>query len=165
MTVCTVLEYPDTRLRQVSTEISDETISSESLAQLLTDLKETMYHKPGTVGLAAPQIGYNYRAFAMDATANGDRSKFRLVINPHITSDSRWKYGREGCLSFPEYLITIKRARRITVQYLDENLAPHEEQLEEFEAVIFQHELDHLNGVLFIDLARDLDTDLIKRQN
>ena len=163
MTICTVLEYPNPHLREVSQPVSIAEMGSIPFEQLITDLNETLYHKPGTVGLAAPQIGYNYRAFVMDAKAATDKSGYKLVINPEILTDSRWKYGREGCLSFPEYLITIKRARRITVQYRDENWTLHEEELEDFEAVIFQHELDHLNGILFIDLARNLEIDLIRR--
>lgn len=163
MAIKTVLEYPHPQLREVCKPVTQDMLVSGQLAQIITDLKETLYATPGTVGLAAPQIGENYQLFVMDATANTNKSQFKLIINPVLTNQSKWKYGREGCLSFPQYLITIKRARKLTANYLDEALQEKNITVEEFEAVIFQHEYDHLQGVLFIDLARNLETDLMIR--
>lgn len=163
MPVRDVLQYPHPVLREMCKAVTPEMFDNGHLTQIVTDLLDTMAAKPGTVGLAAPQIAEPWQVFVMDSTANTTKNNTIVVVNPTITSQSRWKFGREGCLSFPEYLITLKRARKITSVFQ----APSGEEVcrdfLDFEAVIFQHEADHLAGILFIDLARSLDSDLIIR--
>lgn len=163
MTVRDVLQYPHPSLRDVANPITQAEVSSGFLTQLVSDMLETMYATPGTVGLAAPQIGQAWQVFVMDATASSSRERCRVVVNPVMESQSKWKYGREGCLSFPDYLITIKRARKISTRYWDAHFSEQHEEFSDFEAVIFQHEWDHLGGILFIDLAKNLEADLTLR--
>lgn len=166
MAILKVLLYPHSLLRQTCPEVPAETIKSDSFQGLLSDMLETMYFHTGCVGLAAPQVGQLWQVFAMDARAgdgSGDRDA-RFLINPRIISLSRWKSSREGCLSFPDYLGTVKRARRILVSWLDEQAVPHEQEFLDFEAVIVQHETDHLHGIMFIDRVRNAASDLVPRQ-
>jgi peptide deformylase len=163
MAVRPVLQYPHPVLRESCRDVTPDMIVNGCLQVLVTDLMDTMYATPGTVGLAAPQIGETWRVFVMDVTANTTRDQALVVVNPVIETQSKWKFGREGCLSFPEYLITLKRARKIQCRYLD-GLGQHQVQdFQDFAAVVFQHEYDHLAGILFIDLARSLETDLLRR--
>lgn len=113
---------------------------------LLEEFKITMYEQDG-VGLAAPQVGISLRFFGMD-----DGSGFKLIVNPVILEMSEEKVvGEEGCLSIPGVFANVERHSWIRVRYQDEHGSFHEELLEGYAARIFQHELDHLNGVLFID--------------
>jgi peptide deformylase len=124
---------------------------------------ETLYHFPGTVGLAASQVGVPVQIMVIDSTAKTTKDRLMVLINPVLTQQSQWKYSREGCLSFPEYLVTVKRARKITAEWLDPKGQLQSEAFRDFEAVIIQHELDHLQGILFIDRVKNMQTDLILR--
>lgn len=113
---------------------------------ILEEFKMTMYSEDG-VGLAAPQVGISERFFAMD-----DGSGFKMIVNPEILEKSEEKeIGEEGCLSVPGVFADIQRHRWVRVRYQDEHGVYHEELLEGYPARIFQHEYDHLDGVLFID--------------
>ncbi|ODN31227.1 peptide deformylase [Fervidobacterium thailandense] len=113
---------------------------------ILEEFKITMYEQDG-VGLAAPQVGISLRFFGMD-----DGSGFKMVVNPVILERSEEKIlGEEGCLSIPGVFANIERHSWIRVRYQDEHGNFHEELLEGYAARIFQHEFDHLDGVLFID--------------
>jgi peptide deformylase len=166
MTVLPVLRYPNPVLRQLSLPVPvppDGEGFPEDITQIITDLLETAYAFPGTVGLAAPQIGYLHRIFMVDVTAKTDRSACKVLVNPVIVQASRNKLGREGCLSFPEYLATIKRATRITVQAYNQLGQWGEWTADGLEAIAIQHELDHLDGVLLLDRISAIKTDLIRR--
>lgn len=163
MTILPVLEYPNPVLREICVPIEPDQIQSEPTQALIQDMIETLYDCQGAVGLAAPQVGHPVQLLIMDATAKTTRSELKVMINPVIESQSKWKYAREGCLSFPDYLVTVKRARKVVASWLDQHGQAHQETFQEFEAIILQHELDHLAGILFIDRIQNPQRDLIRR--
>ncbi|MGB9615350.1 MAG: peptide deformylase, partial [Fervidobacterium sp.] len=121
-------------------------VDFSQIRAILEEFKLTMYQEDG-VGLAAPQVGLSLRFFGMD-----DGSEFKMVVNPEILERSEEKeLGEEGCLSIPGVFADVERHRWIKVRYQDEHGVYHEELLEGYSARIFQHEYDHLDGVLFID--------------
>ncbi len=163
MTVLDILRYPHPMLRRVCEPVSSEDLASGPVQRLIQDMIETMYHHPGTVGLAAPQVGMPLQIFVMDATAKTTRDALKVIVNPVIVQQSQWKYSREGCLSFPNYLVTVKRARKMTVQWSSPTSEPLTAEMKDFEALIFQHETDHLQGVLFVDRVRNASQDIMTR--
>jgi peptide deformylase len=132
----------------------------------LRDLEETMRAHPGCVGLAAPQVGHDLRCLVVDVSSSPraveNHGTLRLV-NPRILEATQWKTSREGCLSFPDLLANVKRAQRIKVAALDEAGVPVGFVAVGFEAVALQHEIDHLDGVLFLDRIRS-SKDLYERR-
>ncbi|WP_163469641.1 peptide deformylase [Fusobacterium sp. IOR10] len=140
-------------LNQLVVDVDDET------KKLLDDMLETMYDTSG-VGLAAPQIGVNKQLFVIDI-GNGPRK----VINPEIIEMSDdCNESDEGCLSVPGIYKKVKRANRIKVRYLNENKEIVEEEMEGFLAKAFQHENDHLNGVLFIERISPISRRMISKK-
>ena len=123
----------------------------DGLRALMDDMLETMYAAPG-IGLAAVQVGEPVRIIVMDLAREGEDKQPRFFVNPEITwrSDELFVY-EEGCLSVPEIYDEVERPARIRMRYLDYDGHAVEEEAEGLLAVCFQHELDHLNGVLFID--------------
>ncbi len=121
------------------------------IERLVKDMFETMYHAEG-VGLAANQIGVPLSVMVIDTSPKEDAPDLKLVlINPEIvSSEGRIKY-KEGCLSFPGLSVEVERARKVRVKALNEHGEPVELELEDFPAIVFQHELDHLQGITFID--------------
>ncbi|MGH7739843.1 MAG: peptide deformylase, partial [bacterium] len=122
---------------------------------------------PGCVGLAAPQIHHAVRALVVDVSASPragttGTSGLLQLLNPVIVEASQWKMGREGCLSFPDLLANVKRAQKITIRALNEKKEPIEFLSHGFEAVAIQHEIDHLDGILFLDRIRS-SKDLFER--
>jgi peptide deformylase len=162
MAVLKIYKYPHPILREVCKPV---TVWNDEIRQLIADMVETMYASPGAVGLAANQVGSTHRIMVIDVAAKTTRDQLKVFVNPEITQASRNKVMREGCLSFPEYLANVKRAQKITVQCLDENQQPQEYEFHQFEAVAVQHEMDHLDGILFIDRINSIKTDLIRRQS
>jgi len=155
MAVREILTVPDPRLKQKALTV--EAVDDAARA-LMDDMLETMYAASG-VGLAATQIGVDRRIVVMDLdqgeSEDGEtrtKGKPRYFVNPEVTwaSDETAPY-EEGCLSVPEYYDSVERPARIRVRYLDYDGKAVEEEAEGLYAVCFQHELDHLNGVLFID--------------
>ncbi|MFK4784495.1 peptide deformylase [Fusobacterium sp. MFO224] len=131
----------------------------DNIKQLLDDMLETMYKTNG-VGLAAPQIGINKQLFVIDI-GEGPRK----VINPEIIEMSEdHNDSDEGCLSVPGIYKKVRRANKIKVKYLDENGSTVEEEMEGFLAKAFQHENDHLNGVLFVDRISPLSRRMISKK-
>ncbi len=165
MPVVKIYKYPHVMLRETCQPVAEVTDATRAMA---TDLVDTMYSCPGAVGLSAPQIGYPWRIVAIDVNAkegasNPELRQLRVMINPEIVSASRNKLVREGCLSFPEYLVNIKRATKVTVKYLTPQGNDEEAAVTHLEAIAVQHEIDHLDGVLMIDRVNSLKTDLIRR--
>jgi peptide deformylase len=159
-----ILRYPHPLLReQCQAALGAGQAWDADVRRLIHDLVETMYAHPGTVGLAAPQVGETVRIFVMDVAAKTTRDQLKILVNPEIIQQSRNKTMREGCLSFPEYLANVKRATRLRVRAWNLDAQPLEWEADGLEAVAIQHELDHLNGVLFIDRISALKTDLIRR--
>ena len=144
-----VLQFPDPRLKRVSKPIAKIT---DEIRALAGDMLEVMYDEPG-IGLAAPQVGEPVRLFVMDTTwteEGSDRSPI-VVVNPEIVEREGTITWNEGCLSVPDFQAEVERAARVRVRGQDLDGNPFEEEASELRAVCFQHEIDHLDGILFID--------------
>ena len=149
MTILHVLKYPHPRLRAVSDPVQEVT---DEVKRLADDLAETMYALNGA-GLAAPQVGVHQRVFVTDTAEDaGGPADLRVFVNPRIVAYSQDSVPQlEGCLSFPGVHEIVSRSSSITVWALDREGTPFSLALDGLLAVAFQHELDHLNGALFID--------------
>ena len=143
-------------LKRVSDPVA---VVDDAVRALADDMLETMYDAPG-VGLAAIQIGEAVRLVTMDLYREGEPKSPRVFVNPEIlwASDERAEYD-EGCLSIPEIYETVERPARVRVRYLDREGAVVEEEADGLYAVCIQHEIDHLNGVLFLDHLSRLKRD------
>ena len=132
--------------------------------ELIREMYEVMYSSNG-VGLAAPQIGLNLRIFVLDAGSREDEKKPITIINPKILSlgEEIVSY-EEGCLSFPEHFAEIDRPEKIDIEFLDENNNKKSLKFVGFESRIIQHEIDHLNGILFVDYLSRIKRDVILRK-
>ena len=122
--------------------------------RLIKDMVETMRRHPRCVGLAAPQVGSRLRVAVMDVSAHpkaGESHGLLILVNPELDEPEGESMGREGCLSVPDFTGTVRRATRLRLRTLDQDGARREWRLEEFEAVVAQHEVDHLEGKLFLD--------------
>jgi peptide deformylase len=160
-----VLLVPDPRLKEVCAPVEH---FDDALRELVRDLEDTRAASPACVGIAASQIGAMFRVAIVDTSGHkkfGAASHGHMVmINPVITARSGERLGREGCLSLPDFTANVSRAMQIRVRYQDETGAWHELQTEDFEAVVVQHELDHLDGILFLDRVANLATDVFRRK-
>jgi peptide deformylase len=148
MAIRPILTVPDPRLKQVSKTVD---AVDDALRALMDDMLETMYDAPG-IGLAAIQVGEPVRVIVMDLARGDEEPAPRYFVNPEITwrSEETQPY-EEGCLSVPEIYDEVERPARVKLRYLDYNGKPVEEDAEGVFAVCIQHEMDHLDGVLFID--------------
>jgi peptide deformylase len=144
-----IVKDPDPVLRERAVEV---TKFNANLHKLLKDMAETMYDAEG-VGLAAPQIGISKRVIVVDV---GDEHGLIEMVNPEIVVKEGEQLGPEGCLSIPNLNGDVRRAQRIKIKGLDRNGAPFEMEATDFLARAFQHEIDHLNGVLFTDIAESV---------
>ena len=145
MAVLTVLEYPDKRLRNIAQPVLQ---FDEALSSIVADMFETMYAENG-VGLAATQVNIHQRIIVMDVT--DDRTAPLCLINPEILQREGTQYEFEGCISFPTVYDRVERAANVRVRAFDSEGSIIELDAKELLAVCIQHELDHLNGILFID--------------
>jgi peptide deformylase len=161
MTIKPLIILPDPILRQVSTPI--ETVDSE-VKKLADDMLETMYDAPG-IGLAAIQIGVARRMLVLDVAKDGEDKQPLVFINPEIvaSSDARSVY-EEGCLSIPDYYAEVERPATITVRHLDRDGKERVAEADGLLATCLQHEIDHLNGVLFIDYISKLKREMVIRR-
>src|SRR6476469_2224249 len=169
MALLRIYETPDPMLRQISTPV--ETVDDE-IRTLVSDMFDTMYDAPG-IGLAAVQVGVPKRLLVMDLQEPEDPDnpdspavkEPRVFINPEIlaASDTLVPY-TEGCLSVPDQYAEVLRPDRIRARWLDEHGAAHEEELDGLLAVCLQHEMDHLEGVLFIDHLSKLKRDMVLKK-
>ena len=131
---------------------------------LIKKMYEVMYDANG-VGLAAPQVGLDMRIFIVDAAAREEEKTPLTMINPKITSiEENLVPYEEGCLSFPEHFVEIERPDKLSIEYIDENNQKQILNTEGFTSRIIQHELDHLNGILFVDHLSRLKRDVIIRK-
>lgn len=160
-----VLLVPDPALKTPCAPIES---FDDSLRALIQDLDDTIAENVGCVGAAACQIGELYRVAIVDTSGHrkfGPQSQGRIVlINPQIVSRSGERVGREGCLSLPDFTANVRRASEVTVVFQDETGAERTLQAREFEAVAIQHEVDHLDGILFLDRVANLNTDVFPRK-
>ena len=136
---------------------------TSELKELIADMWETMYAAKG-VGLAAPQIGLSKRISVIDTSVGEDESKKIVIINPEIVFKEGKQTDEEGCLSIPGFREPVTRANKVTVKAQNERGEPVELSGEELLARALQHEIDHLNGILFINHLSSLKRDLIKRK-
>ena len=161
-----VLKFPDKRLREVSTPI--EKITDE-IRELANDLAEVMYDEPG-IGLAAPQVGQIVRLIVVDTewTAEDTEQNPLVLVNPEIVEHSGQITWTEGCLSVPDFEADVSRASHVKLRASNLEGEDLEIDASELQAVCFQHEIDHLDGVLFIDrisrLKRNLYTQRRKKR-
>lgn len=166
MPVQPILRYPHPVLKKLCHRV--ERIDS-SIQTLIQDLVDTMHEGPGSVGVAASQIGVTLRVCVVDVSKNrhGKDNNHGLLcmINPEITNRSGSATMREGCMSVPDYTGDVERATEITLQYLDPNGTDLTITASGFEAVAIQHEMDHLDGVLFLDRVTSIKTGLFRRKN
>jgi len=164
MSVLPIVLYPDERLKRVCEPTNDPDI----VQQVAQDLLDTMDAcPPRTVGIAAPQVGALYRIAVVDTDRNPKHPPghgLMILVNPVIRERSGDQSFREGCLSIPEYTANIHRAQRIVVDALDCSLQPFTVEAVDFEAVVLQHEIDHLDGILFLDRIIDIKNDLFRRK-
>jgi peptide deformylase len=156
-----ILILPDKRLRLVSKPVAK---IDEEVRTLVEDMFETMYKAPG-IGLAAIQVGVPLRLVVTDLSKRDDKGEPKVFVNPEIlwSSDQPATY-EEGCLSIPEIHEDVVRPERVKFKYLDLAGRPHEEEAEGLLATCVQHEVDHLNGVLFIDHISKLKRDRIVKK-
>ena len=161
MAVREIIILPDKQLRLVSKPVEKVTAEVRKLAD---DMFETMYEAPG-IGLAAIQIGVPQRLITMDLAKKEGPPSPRVFINPEIlwSSEEKASY-EEGCLSIPEYYEEVERPAKVRVRFTDLDGKLHEEEAEGLFATCIQHEIDHLNGVLFVDYLSKLKRDRVLKK-
>jgi peptide deformylase len=144
-----IVQFPDPRLKQVAKPITEV---DDALRELARDMIDVMYDEPG-IGLAAPQVGAGVRMFVIDTEWSDDEvgKNPRVVLNPEISDREGTITWEEGCLSVPDYTANVDRNAKITLRASDLDGNPIEETVEGLRAVCIQHEVDHLDGILFID--------------
>ncbi len=161
MSLLPILTFPDPALRQDTEKV---TTFDGTLDTLIIDMTETMYEAPG-VGLAAPQIGQSIALIVVDISGEDDEEKKTMVmINPEITAKEGKQVDEEGCLSVLDLTASVKRSKKVTVSYQDVNGTEQEMTVEDRFAVVLQHEIDHLHGILFIDHLSTLKRALYKKK-
>lgn len=164
MAVREVLVFPDPKLKEISAEVD---VSDPELQSILQDLTDTLEASPGCTGIAAPQLGIQKRIILIDATrarkANENHGRL-FLINPVIESSIGSATAREGCLSVPDLTGNVTRAESVTVDYVDHDGIVGQLVASAFEARLIQHEVDHLDGFLFIDRVTCLKTDVFRRK-
>ena len=158
MAKLTILEFPDPRLRTRAVPV--ETVDAK-LNELIDDMFETMYDAPG-IGLAATQVDVHKRLLVADVSA--DKSEPQVLINPEILEKDGIMVSEEGCLSVPGYYEEVERAEHIRVRFLDRNAEEVEMEAEGLLAVCVQHEIDHLDGKLFVDYLSEAKRQRIRKR-
>jgi peptide deformylase len=162
-----IIKFPDERLKVVSSEVIKENENEAALQTLIDDLIETMYSAPGGIGISSPQVAVSKRIIVVDASHHKKTTISHglvVLINPVIVYNDGFIVVREGCMSVPDYTGNVERSYRVVVRGLDRNFKEIEIETEGMEAVVFQHEIDHLNGILFIDRIKNPATDLFRRK-
>ncbi|MCW8941897.1 MAG: peptide deformylase [Gammaproteobacteria bacterium] len=158
MAILDILHYPDKRLRTVAKPV--EKVDA-SIKKLVDDMFETMYVAPG-IGLAATQVNVHKQVIVIDISE--EKNQPLCLINPQIIAEEGTETCDEGCLSVPDIYETVKRSEKVTVKALDQNGDEYTLQADELLAVCIQHEMDHLNGKLFVDYLSPLKQQRIKKR-
>ena len=164
MAILDIITIPDERLKQPSEPVE---LFDESLCTFIADLEETRQSGPGAVGIAASQVGRFQRVMIVDVSKTRKpvpNHGHMVLINPEITHWEGYEIGREGCLSVPDYTGNVIRATHIRLKAQDPQGAALEFEMEGFEARAVQHEIDHLDGMLFVDRVVSRRTDLFQRK-
>jgi len=158
MAILTILEFPDPKLRKKAVAVP---VVDDDLRILIDDMFETMYAAPG-IGLAATQVDVHKRLLVADVSQEKDDP--RVLINPEILEKDGVAVTEEGCLSVPGYFEEVERAEHIRVRYLDRDGNRQEQEAEGLLAVCIQHEIDHLNGKLFVDYLSEAKRQRIRKK-
>ncbi len=158
MAKLTILEFPDPRLRTKATPVD---AVDDSLRALIADMFETMYAAPG-IGLAATQVNVHKRLLVADVSS--DQSEPHAFINPQILEKDGVIVSDEGCLSVPGYYEEVERAEHIRLRYLDQEGQQQEMEAEGMLAICIQHEIDHLDGKLFVDYLSEAKRQRIRKK-
>ena len=158
MAKLTILEFPDPRLRKTATPVSQV---DDALRELIENMFETMYAAPG-IGLAATQVDVHRRFLVADVSAENNAP--HVFINPVILEKDGVQVSEEGCLSVPGYYEDVERAEHVRVRYQDRNGDEIETELEGLLAVVVQHEIDHLDGKLFVDYLSEAKRSRIRKR-
>ncbi len=153
-----ILHYPDPRLRRVAKPVNEVT---DEIRTLIDDMFETMYAAPG-IGLAATQVNVTRRVVVIDVS--DDRSEPIALVNPEILEKEGVEVMQEGCLSVPDVYENVQRAERVKVRYIDRDGNTVEREADGLLAVCIQHEIDHLDGKLFVDYLSDLKRTRIRKK-
>ncbi len=150
MALLPILRFPDVRLKKIAVPVSRV---DESIRKLIVDMAETMYEAPG-IGLAATQVDVHKQVVVIDVSE--EKNSLLALINPVILNQEGLREGEEGCLSVPGIYDTVERAEVVTVCYLDQDGTERTLEAEGLLAVCIQHEVDHLNGKVFVDYLSQL---------
>ncbi|MDX7986622.1 peptide deformylase [Xenorhabdus sp. 12] len=150
MAILDILTIPDERLRQKCVDVTD----FDKTQTLIDDMLETMYHTDNGIGLAAPQVGRKEAVLVIDLSPNRDQPM--VLVNPKIVEKERSVVNQEGCLSIPGYYADVERFEKVKVDALDRYGQPLTIESEDFLSIVMQHEIDHLQGILFIDYLSPL---------
>ena len=159
MAILKIVKYGDPVLRKKTAPVTEIT---DDIIQLAEDMLETMYAAPG-VGLAGPQVGVSLQICVIDIVPEGKRNPI-VLINPKVLSGEDKVELEEGCLSFPKIYEKVKRWNKVRVEYVDLKGDLKEVEVEGFLAKAFQHEIDHLNGKVFIDYLPDWKRKLVEKE-
>ena len=161
MALLPILEFPDPRLRTKAVDVDPADLATPAFQALLDDMFETMYEAPG-IGLAASQVDVHKRFMVIDVSE--DRSRPMVFANPQIVASEGGQVYQEGCLSVPGIYADVTRADTITVRFLDRQGAPREITTDGLLAVCIQHEMDHLDGKLFVDYLSPLKREMVRKK-
>lgn len=153
-----ILTFPDPRLREKSKSVAEVT---DKIRSIMDEMLEVMYEAPG-IGLAAPQVNIHKRIVVMDLSEEKDSPLF--FINPEIITSSGTEEMEEGCLSVPDYTAIIERPSEVTVKALNRNGDEFELKCDDLLAVCIQHEIDHLDGKLFVDYLSPLKRQMVRKK-
>ena len=156
-----ILEFPDPRLRTKAVDVEVRWLEQDETQQLIDDMFETMYEAPG-IGLAASQVDVHRRFMVIDISE--DRSRPLVFVNPRITESSGEQVYQEGCLSVPGIFADVARAETIAVSALDRHGQAFEMRVDGLLAVCIQHEMDHLEGRLFVDYLSPLKREMVRKK-
>jgi peptide deformylase len=166
MAILPILKFPDPLLKEKSARVEQVT---PEVSATIDDLLDTMRSSPGGVGISAPQVGILKRMIAMDVSAHKrggqeENHGLMILINPEILARGGRQVVREGCMSIPDYTANIERAQWVLVDAIDRNGKQVILEAVGFEAVAIQHEVDHLDGILFLDRVASIKKDLFRRK-
>jgi peptide deformylase len=167
MPVRDVLRYPHPALKRVALELHPGGVDASETLRVATDLLDTMRAHPGCVGLAAPQLDELVRLVAVDVSEHPKAASSHgelVLVNPVVAASKGAEVAREGCLSIPELTANVRRATWVRVDALTPDGDPAHVEAEGFEARCLLHEIDHLDGILFLDRVDSLATDVFRRQ-
>ena len=161
MALLPILEFPDPRLRTKAVPVEAANVTTAEFQRLLDDMFETMYDAPG-IGLAASQVDVHQRFMVIDISEENNQPQ--VFINPELSDKAGEQVYQEGCLSVPGIFADVTRADEITVRFLDRQGQPQELRADGLLAVCIQHEMDHLDGKLFVDYLSPLKREMVRKK-